>query len=42
MANGTRHLIYSRALRKGATPTVASRWLQRLLALGGKAFQRRR
>ncbi|OWW01030.1 double-strand break repair protein AddB [Rhizobium sp. R72] len=39
MANGTRHLIYSRALRQGSTPTVASRWLQRLLALGGKAFE---
>ncbi len=38
MANGTRHLICSRALRQGSTPTVASRWLQRLLALGGKAF----
>lgn len=38
MANGTRKLIYSRALRQGSTPTVASRWLQRLLALGGKAF----
>jgi ATP-dependent helicase/nuclease subunit B len=38
MANGTRHLIYSRSLRQGSTPTVASRWLQRLLALGGKAF----
>ncbi|MDF0697380.1 double-strand break repair protein AddB [Rhizobium sp. MC63] len=39
MANGTRHLIYSRALRQGSTPTVASRWLQRLLALGGEAFE---
>ncbi|MBZ9792742.1 double-strand break repair protein AddB [Rhizobium sp. 3T7] len=39
MANGTRHLIYSRALRQGSTPTVASRWLQRLLAFGGKAFE---
>ncbi|OCJ23914.1 double-strand break repair protein AddB [Agrobacterium sp. B131/95] len=38
MANGTRDLIYSRALRQGSTPTVASRWLQRLIALGGKAF----
>lgn len=35
MANGTRELIYSRALRQGSTPTVASRWLQRLMALGG-------
>jgi ATP-dependent helicase/nuclease subunit B len=39
MANGTRHLIYSRALRQGSTPTVASRWLQRLLALGGETFE---
>lgn len=39
MANGTRHLIYSRALRQGSTPTVASRWLQRLLALGGEHFE---
>ena len=38
MANGTRNLIYSRALRQGSAPTVASRWLQRLLALGGKEF----
>jgi ATP-dependent helicase/nuclease subunit B len=36
MACGTRHLILSRAQRQGSTPTVASRWLQRLLALGGK------
>lgn len=35
MANGTRHVIYSRSLRQGSAPTVASRWLQRLLALGG-------
>ena len=39
MVNGTRHLIYSRALRQGSTPTVASRWLQRLLALGGEGFE---
>lgn len=38
MASGTRHLVYSRALRQGNAPTVASRWLQRLLALGGPAF----
>jgi ATP-dependent helicase/nuclease subunit B len=36
MACGTRRLVFSRSLRKGATPTVASRWLQRLLAVGGK------
>jgi ATP-dependent helicase/nuclease subunit B len=39
MANGTRNLVYSRSLRQGSTPTVASRWLQRLLALGGKTFE---
>jgi ATP-dependent helicase/nuclease subunit B len=40
MANGTRHIIYSRSLRKGGAPTVASRWLQRLLALGGEQLGR--
>jgi len=39
MANGTRKLIYSRSLRQGSTPTVGSRWLQRLLALGGAEFE---
>ncbi|WP_337267734.1 double-strand break repair protein AddB [Oryzifoliimicrobium ureilyticus] len=39
MASGSAQLIYSRALRQGATPTVASRWLQRLLAFGGKDFE---
>ncbi|WP_430241507.1 double-strand break repair protein AddB [Neorhizobium sp. DAR64861/K0K2] len=38
MACGTRNLIFSRSTRQGSTPTVASRWLQRLLALGGKSF----
>ena len=38
MANGTRRLIYSRAMRQGSAPTVASRWLQRLMALGGPDF----
>ncbi|OJF98404.1 double-strand break repair protein AddB [Pararhizobium antarcticum] len=38
MACGTRKLIFTRAMRKGATPTVASRWLQRLLAIGGKGL----
>ena len=38
MANGTRQIFYSRALRQGSTPAVASRWLQRLLALGGEDF----
>ena len=41
MASGTRHLIYSRSLRQGSTPTVASRWLQRLLALGGEDLAQR-
>lgn len=41
MACGTRRLVFSRSLRKGATPTVASRWLQRLLAVGGKALGQR-
>lgn len=36
MACGTRRLVLTRAMRKGATPTVASRWLQRLLAVGGE------
>ncbi|TCQ99629.1 ATP-dependent helicase/nuclease subunit B [Neorhizobium sp. JUb45] len=40
MASGTRRLIYSRSLRQGTAPTVASRWLQRLLALGGPDFAR--
>ncbi len=41
MASGTRHLVYSRALRQGSAPTVASRWLQRLVALGGREFESR-
>ncbi|WP_244625115.1 double-strand break repair protein AddB [Rhizobium daejeonense] len=41
MACGTRQLIFSRALRQGSAPTVASRWLQRLLALGGGDFESR-
>jgi ATP-dependent helicase/nuclease subunit B len=40
MASGTRNLIYSRSMRQGTAPTVASRWLQRLLALGGQDFAR--
>ena len=36
MACGTRQLIFSRSLKQGGAPTVASRWLQRLLALGGE------
>ncbi|HEV7309263.1 double-strand break repair protein AddB [Ensifer sp.] len=35
MACGTRRLIFTRSMRQGSAPTVASRWLQRLLALGG-------
>ncbi|MBP1885487.1 double-strand break repair protein AddB [Sinorhizobium mexicanum] len=35
MACGTRRLILSRSMRQGSAPTVASRWLQRLQALGG-------
>ncbi|MFC3073899.1 double-strand break repair protein AddB [Shinella pollutisoli] len=38
MAAGTRKLILTRALRNGTAPTVASRWLQRLLAVGGPAL----
>ncbi|KJF67992.1 double-strand break repair protein AddB [Rhizobium nepotum] len=38
MANGTRQIFYTRALRQGSTPAVTSRWLQRLLALGGEDF----
>lgn len=40
MASGTRRLVYSRALRQGSAPTVASRWLQRLLALSGSDLER--
>ncbi|KPF42911.1 double-strand break repair protein AddB [Rhizobium sp. AAP43] len=39
MACGTQKLIFSRSLREGSAPTVASRWLQRLLALGGHALE---
>lgn len=35
MAAATPKLILTRALRNGTAPTVASRWLQRLLAVGG-------
>ncbi len=40
MANGVANLIYSRSLRQGSAPTVASRFLQRLLALSGAEFAR--
>jgi ATP-dependent helicase/nuclease subunit B len=39
MACGTRKLIFTRALRQGSAPTVASRWLQRLMALGGPELE---
>ncbi|MGL4198935.1 MAG: double-strand break repair protein AddB, partial [Allorhizobium sp.] len=39
MACGTRKLIFSRSLRQGSAPTVASRWLQRLVALGGPMLE---
>ncbi len=35
MASATPKLVLTRALRNGTAPTVASRWLQRLLAVGG-------
>jgi ATP-dependent helicase/nuclease subunit B len=35
MAAGAPKLVLTRALRNGSAPTVASRWLQRLLAVGG-------
>lgn len=38
MAAGAPKLILTRALRSGTAPTVASRWLQRLLAVGGPAL----
>ncbi|MBX9456975.1 MAG: double-strand break repair protein AddB [Rhizobium sp.] len=36
MALGTRQLLLTRALRQGGAPSVASRFLQRLLAVTGK------
>ena len=36
MAAGAPKLVLTRALRNGSAPTVASRWLQRLLAVGGQ------
>lgn len=35
MAAAAPKLVFTRALRNGTAPTVASRWLQRLLAVGG-------
>ncbi|QQM30298.1 double-strand break repair protein AddB [Martelella lutilitoris] len=39
MAAGAPYLIFSRALRQGSAPTVASRWLQRLLAFAGPEME---
>ncbi|SIQ83449.1 ATP-dependent helicase/nuclease subunit B [Rhizobium sp. RU20A] len=39
MAAGAPRLMLTRALRSGSAPTVASRWLQRLLALGGERLE---
>ncbi len=38
-AMGRRRVVLSRALKRGGAPTVASRYLQRLAALGGEAWQ---
>lgn len=38
MAAGAPKVVLTRALRSGTAPTVASRWLQRLLAVGGPAL----
>lgn len=38
MAAGAPKVVLTRALRNGTAPTVASRWLQRLLAVGGPAL----
>ena len=38
MALGTRKLVMTRALRQGGAPSVASRFLQRLLAVTGKGI----
>ncbi|MCR6502981.1 double-strand break repair protein AddB [Shinella sp. CPCC 101442] len=35
MAAATPKLVFTRALRSGTAPTVASRWIQRLIAVGG-------
>lgn len=40
MAMGTPAVVLSRALRSGKAPTVASRWLQRLLAVTGSETSR--
>jgi ATP-dependent helicase/nuclease subunit B len=38
MAAAAPKLVLTRALRNGTAPTVASRWLQRLIAVGGPAL----
>lgn len=38
MACAAKHLVFTRSMRSGTSPTVASRWLQRLLAVGGEAL----
>lgn len=38
MACAAKNLVLTRAMRSGTSPTVASRWLQRLLAVGGEAL----
>lgn len=40
MACMARNLVLTRAMRSGTSPTVASRWLQRLLAVGGPSLAR--
>ncbi len=39
MAAGAPQLVLTRSLRSGSAPTVASRWLQRLIALGGERLE---
>lgn len=38
MACAARTLVLTRAMRSGTSPTVPSRWLQRLLAVGGQSL----
>lgn len=40
MACAAKNLVLTRAMRSGTSPTVASRWLQRLLAVGGETLGR--
>lgn len=39
MAAGAPRLMMTRSLRSGSAPTVASRWLQRLIAVGGEELE---